>query len=162
MLALEFLWRVEGGYNDDPDDRGGETKYGISRNAHPDVDIDNLTEQKAADIYHAEYWLPAACNHLPPRIAIAVFGHAVHSGPVTAIKCLQRALRLTVDGLCGPVTQAAARDSDHLEIVIQMLSHRGYRFFSIARHDPTQQKFLRGWLVRTYRLLHFITTRVSA
>ena len=161
-LALEFLWRVEGGYVNDPADHGGETNFGISRRAHPDVDIANLTQQQATELYRTDYWLPAACNKLPPRIAVALFGHAVHSGPVAAIKHLQQSLGVPQDGHCGPITQAAARDSDALETVIQMLSHRGYRFFTIAKHDQTQQQFLRGWLVRTYRLLHFITTRVPA
>ena len=161
-LALEFLWQVEGGYVNDPADRGGKTNFGISSQAHPDIDIAGLTQSEAATIYRTDYWLPAACNQLPARIAVALFGHAVHSGPVAAIKHLQLSLAITVDGHCGPITQAAARDSDHLETVIQMLSHRGYRFFTIAKHDQSQARFLRGWMVRTYRLLHFITTRVPA
>ena len=32
----------EGGYVNDPDDPGGETKYGIAKNSNPDVDIKDL------------------------------------------------------------------------------------------------------------------------
>jgi len=36
----------EGGarFTDNPDDRGGATKYGISQRAYPGVDIPSLTE----------------------------------------------------------------------------------------------------------------------
>ena len=36
---------------DDPDDPGGLTKYGIDQRSHPNVDIRNLTEEEAKDIY---------------------------------------------------------------------------------------------------------------
>ena len=39
----------------DPVDPGGTTKYGISQRAHKDVDIENLTHQKAVDIYNKYY-----------------------------------------------------------------------------------------------------------
>ena len=43
----------EGGaiFTDDPNDAGGATKYGISQRAYPNVDIRNLTEQQAREIY---------------------------------------------------------------------------------------------------------------
>ena len=40
-LALQFALKWEGGdkYTNDPIDPGGETKYGISKRAYPDIDI---------------------------------------------------------------------------------------------------------------------------
>ncbi len=54
--ALKFALKWEGGYVNDPDDPGGETKYGISKRAHPEVDIKNLTVAQAGEIYKREYW----------------------------------------------------------------------------------------------------------
>ena len=34
----------EGGYVNDPDDPGGETKYGIAKKSNPDVDIKTLND----------------------------------------------------------------------------------------------------------------------
>ena len=42
----------EGGFVDDPDDKGGMTKYGISKRSYPDVDIENLTKAEAVQIYY--------------------------------------------------------------------------------------------------------------
>ena len=44
----------EGGYVNDPDDPGGETKYGIAKKSNPDVDIANLTIEEAKKIYYGE------------------------------------------------------------------------------------------------------------
>ena len=43
---FEELIGHEGGYVNDPDDRGGETKYGISKLSYPSLDIKNLTIER--------------------------------------------------------------------------------------------------------------------
>jgi hypothetical protein len=55
---IPFVLQHEGGatVTHDPNDPGGTTKYGISQKAHPDIDIENLTEEQACDIYKKEYW----------------------------------------------------------------------------------------------------------
>ena len=47
---IDVVLHHEGGYVNDPKDPGGETNYGISKRAYPDVDIKNLTEDGAKDI----------------------------------------------------------------------------------------------------------------
>ena len=55
--ALKFVLKWEGNqYVNDPDDPGGETHYGISKRAHPDIDIQALTYEQAKEIYFREYW----------------------------------------------------------------------------------------------------------
>ena len=44
-----FVLNEEGGYVNDPADPGGETNFGISMRAHPEVDIKALTKAKAAE-----------------------------------------------------------------------------------------------------------------
>lgn len=54
----ERLLVVEGGYVNDPNDPGGETKYGISKRSYPHVDIKNLTEDDARKIFVEDYFNP--------------------------------------------------------------------------------------------------------
>ena len=42
-LAIPIVLENEGGYINDPNDPGGETKYGISKRSYPALDIKNLT-----------------------------------------------------------------------------------------------------------------------
>ncbi len=59
----------EGGYSNDPQDPGGETQWGISKRAHPDVNIKALTRAQAIDIYRADYWDKIKGDQLPAGIA---------------------------------------------------------------------------------------------
>jgi lysozyme family protein len=64
-LARKFMFKKvigfiisknEGGYVNDPNDKGGETNYGIAKRWHPNVDIKNLTLEQAENIYYDEYF----------------------------------------------------------------------------------------------------------
>ena len=44
---IEKVLDHEGGYVNDPTDRGGETNFGIAKRFYPDVDIKNLTKEQA-------------------------------------------------------------------------------------------------------------------
>jgi lysozyme family protein len=78
--ALEFTLKWEGGYSDNPNDPGGETKFGISKRAHPDIDIKNLTLDEAREIYRAEYWEASGCDSLDEPMDMVVFDAAVNLG----------------------------------------------------------------------------------
>lgn len=54
--AIQKILRSEGGYVNDPNDKGGETKYGISKRSYPNVDIKNLTLAGAKAIYKRDFW----------------------------------------------------------------------------------------------------------
>ncbi len=82
--AIEFVLRWEGGYSNDPSDPGGETKYGISKRAHPDVDIANLTLEDAKTIYRAEYWVPLGCDGLDWPLDLVCMDSGVNLGPSRA------------------------------------------------------------------------------
>lgn len=109
--AFEILIGHEGGYSLDPHDRGGETKYGISKRAYPHIDIANLTLAQAKAIYRNDYWDKAKCSSLPPDLALLVFDAAVNNGVGAAIRWLQRAADVVADGIIGPQTIAASFSS---------------------------------------------------
>ena len=54
---IEIVLEHEGGYVNDPDDAGGETKYGIAKRWYPDVDIKNLTKEQAKKIIDLNFHL---------------------------------------------------------------------------------------------------------
>lgn len=76
--------RREGGYVNNPADRGGETNLGISQRANPDIDVRNLTEAQARQIYYERYWKPLGADRLPENVRDLAFDTAVHHGVGTA------------------------------------------------------------------------------
>jgi hypothetical protein len=76
--AFELVIGLEGAYTDDPDDPGGPTKYGIAQNYNPEVDVKNLTLERAKEIYYRKYWLPAGCNEAMFPMDICLFDSNVN------------------------------------------------------------------------------------
>ena len=136
------------GYVDDPLDRGGETKFGIAKNANPDVDIYNLTWEEAKGIYFHRYWQAGHCGELPSRVAVLHFDGCVNHGIGRANKFLQRALGLNDDGAVGPQTLGAANDADPIETCLAICDQREKFYRSIVANKPNQSRFLKGWLRR--------------
>ncbi|NOQ51729.1 MAG: secretion activating protein, partial [Desulfuromonadaceae bacterium] len=102
----------EGGYVNDPHDRGGETKYGISKKAYPDIDIAALTFLDAQEIYRRDYWQPLHLDDISDQaLAEQIFDTAINCGQRTAGRLLQDAdnlishgADLKTDGIIGPLT----------------------------------------------------------
>jgi len=124
--AISRVIQREGGYVNDPDDIGGETKFGISKAAYPKLDIANLTEAEAARIYKRDYWDRINADKLPANIREMAFDAAVNQGVAWTRKALQ-------DSNNDPQT---------------FLQLRAQRYQDIAAANPSQEKFLQGWLNR--------------
>jgi lysozyme family protein len=151
--AFEATIGHEGGYVNDPRDRGGETKFGISARAYPNLKIADLTIDQAKDIYRKDYWTVCGCDALPEPVALAVFDLAVNAGVRAAVRDLQQALGVPADGVLGPQTQAAlARVRGELEIL--RLAVRVHAYGLIRRTDaPTWSTHGKGWARRVAKNL---------
>jgi len=79
IIQLEVGPYKNGGYTNDPVDPGGETKWGISKRANPDVDIKNLTRDQAVEIYKKRYWKDE-WEKLGFPLAVCMMDTAVNGG----------------------------------------------------------------------------------
>jgi len=103
--VVHMVLEHEGGYVNHPSDPGGETKYGISKRAYPDVDIAELTKDEAADLYKRDYWDRIKGDDLPVGVACVVMDYAVNSGISRASKALQSVCGIANgDGVIGPAS----------------------------------------------------------
>ena len=82
----EYAIPNEGGYVNDPQDPGGETKFGISKRYHPNEDIKNLTRERANALLFKEIWNWNGINTLPSEIRGFVFDHGIRTSPQNAIE----------------------------------------------------------------------------
>lgn len=126
--AFDLLIEFEGGFVNDPNDRGGATIYGISQKAYPNEDIKNLTPARAKELYLRDYWIPAGCDELTAPWDMVVFDTAVNMGVGTA--------KLLAQGQCWQ----------------DVLLARAKRYVQIVNRNPSQIKFLRGWMNRIITL----------
>ena len=85
---IEKVLEHEGGYVNDPDDAGGETKYGIAKRWYPSVDIKNLTKEQAKKIYHTDYWRRGKCDEVPPQLRHIYFDMCVNFGRSVAFNVI--------------------------------------------------------------------------
>lgn len=150
--CVKRLIEIEGGYVDHPDDPGGQTKFGISQHAYTGLNIAAITRKEAKQIYHKDYWVACCCEDLLPGLDWMVFDTAVNQGVVTAAKILQSVLRVTEDGIIGPVTMNALNrihaTYDLAKIIDQYAAKRGVLYGSV-QHFGT---FGVGWMRRLMRV----------
>lgn len=153
--SISLVFGSEGGFVNDPKDRGGATKYGITaatlgawpklgRKASP-VEVKGLTLTEATQILTRQYAEPIRYADLPSPIDYCVFDESVNAGPVRAARTLQACLGVTVDGHIGAVTLQAVQSIDDHASLVKALCHRRLGFL---RALPAWFSFARGWTNR--------------
>lgn len=153
---IDEVIKSEGGsrVTKDPLDAGGTTKYGISQRAYPNLDIKQLTEQEAKNIYHLDYWIPAKTDKVPAQIREIYFDMVVNFGRRSAVKVLQQACNgkntydIKVDGLIGNATIGACKNLEP----DRLRAYRVLKFARIVIKKPSQERFWFGWYRRSLRI----------
>lgn len=125
--AIAFTLSWEGGYVNDPNDPGGETKYGISKKSYGHLDIKNLTVEQAEAIYYEDYWLPSRAY--------------LDDYPTCAI-------RLDIAVLMGVARSLLFVGVEPIKIIAAQLTH--------ITHFTQFERYGRGWVRRTADLLHLL------
>lgn len=158
---MSRVLRYEGGYSNHPKDPGGVTLQGVIQRVYDGyrqrrgLDARPLTaallgkpdwEAERDEIYRIQYWDKIRGDDLPAGVDFAVFDAAVNSGPVQAVKWLQRSIRVNaVDGMIGEATLAAVElTSDHDQLVADICSRR----LAFMRQLKTWSVFGKGWEAR--------------
>ena len=152
---MEFIMKWEAGYVNDPNDTGGETKYGISKRQYPNLDIANLTKEDASEIYKRDYWDKCRCDEIPEFMRLAVFDTAVNCGVVKAIMLLQEVINEIIDGIIGKKTiKNANRASDPKDFLTRYMTGRILYYTKLKQFE----RYGKGWIKRSVNL---ITEEVS-
>jgi lysozyme family protein len=155
--AIEFVLNHEGKYVNDIDDKGGETKYGISKQSYPNVDIKNLSIEKAKEIYRKDFWESQNYKKIHnDDLAIKIFDLSVNTGSKRANKLIQRALRavgkkVQENGILNDVVICLINESDPTDLLAALKSEAAGYYRTIVNTKPKRAKFLNGWLNRAYK-----------
>lgn len=169
---IDALIEREGGYVNNPADKGGPTCFGITEavaRAHGYAGpMRQLPRADAAAIYRRLYWLRPRFDQVAtrtPATAAELFDTGVNMGPAVAATFLQRALTalnrngadyadLLPDGRIGEATLGAldaflaVRGARGGETVLlrALEALQGERYLRLAERRPANETFLYGWL----------------
>jgi lysozyme family protein len=154
---IKFTLDAEGGYDNDPDDPGGETKYGIDKRSHPDVNIKELTIEEAKDIYFTEYWTKFSCDRFEKPVGEVYFDCCVNTGQKQSNKFLQRAVGTEADGIIGPKTVSKLVVEDPKVLANAIINQRQKFYENLAYNKANLKKFLNGWTNRNINLRRYIS-----
>lgn len=168
--TLEELVGREGGYSNNPADRGGETMWGITLAVARAFGylgaMRDMPRETALEIYRQRYWVQPRFDQvaqISPVIAEELLDTGVNMGTGIAGRFLQRALNalnqqgkiypdLTVDGAIGQMTlyalrtHLAARGDSGAVVLLRMLNaQQSVRYIELAEATPSQEQFEFGW-----------------
>lgn len=169
-ISLAETLKHEGGFVNHPLDPGGMTNLGVTRKTWAaftgrkvsqitEGEMRALTPEKVMPVYHQGYWQAVRGDDLPGGVDFAVFDIAVNSGPVRAIKMLQKAInaqgrsKVFVDGKIGPKTVQAAKVCNVFDLIETLSETRLNFFFDLS----TFKTFGRGWSRRLLQVAIFAT-----
>ena len=169
---IDSLIDREGGYVDNPADKGGATCFGITQAVARAQGycgpMRQLPREAAAAIYKRLYWLRPSFDQIArrsERIAGELFDTGVNMGPAVAVTFLQRALTalnrngrdypdLVPDGRIGEQTLSAldaflavrGKSSGETVLLRALEALQGERYLRLAERRPANEAFLYGWL----------------
>ena len=155
-MSFDRVLKSEGGYVNDPADRGGETNHGVTigawgaylgRAIQPG-EMKALTLDAVKPFYKSMYWDKVRGDDLPTGVDYAVFDFAVNAGVGRAAKFLQRAVGADDDGAIGPGTLALVAKTTPGKLLENFAEQKEAFYNTLAEKNPTQQKFLKGWMNR--------------
>jgi lysozyme family protein len=157
--ALSFALRWEGDYSNHPNDKGGETNFGIthavyrayrvSRSLSPQS-VRLISSTEVRDIYYKRYWLASHASLLRPDLAMCHFDWAVNAGVGRAVMTLQQVVGVEADGIVGSMTRAAVASHQAAHSDKWLCDrYNEIRAFCYRRWGVgSQAVFLQGWMNR--------------
>ena len=163
--ALDFMLPHEGGFANNPADRGGPTKYGITQTtarAHGYTgDMRYMPVGVAISIYTQTYW-PGLEGLRVQEVANKIFDMRVNFGVRGGDILAQEAVNylgasVAEDGMIGPKTIAAINAVNAADMLEALSQVSEYRYKGIVQRDPSQGIFLKGWVDRARAVQKVVT-----
>lgn len=167
-IAVNQVLKNEGGFVNNPQDKGGATNYGITQavaqaNGYQG-DMRKLPINTAIEIYQKQYWIKSGCAPISIysfNISFLLFDFAVNSGSLNAVKILQQSINkidknanLKIDGLFGQKTLNAFENLiGCLDILEKTYLCEIIRYYTKLNQFST---FGRGWINRVTNNIEFL------
>lgn len=163
-----FILRWEGGFVNDPVDKGGATNMGVTigtwrsvgydKDGDGDIDVDDLhlldKEDVIERVLRPHYWNRWRADEILNQSVANILVDWVWASGTHGIKRPQRILGVTPDGIVGPKTLAAVNSMDPMELYFRIKNDRIKFIDEICQRDPSQERFRKGWMNRINALVY--------
>lgn len=170
--AYKLTMEVEGGYDNDPGDPGGETFKGVARNYNPHwkgwaiidqiktthpqnlnaaLNVDNELLSEVMAFYKSNYWNVNQTGLInDQQLANQVFDTAVNCGTGTTAKFLQQAAGVKVDKIIGSITLKAVNAANQTQLYNKFITLRKQHYLNLIAQNPKLGKFEKSWMSRLW------------
>lgn len=167
---LNFIFCVEGGYFNHPNDPGGETMYGIikteARKWGYDGKMRDLPREVAIEIYKKKYWKGTGLMNIKNfAVALTIFDFQVNSGirgakiaqktanrlyqnrneEETFKKAMEGTFPLSEDGALGPKSFEVINKIPPLEFLMSYNVFQEDQYEDLMRNNSKLRVFDEGW-----------------
>jgi lysozyme family protein len=155
--CLAFVLKWEGGYVNDPLDAGGATNKGITQRTftawlrgrkQTSRDVKTIRDDEVESIYFEQYWTPIAGERMNQPVDLVLFDAAVQHGASRAIRLLQEAMQMPVDGALNQATLNSAMLDAPAQLAQDVMTCRAGFYKRIVENNRSQAKFAEGWANR--------------
>lgn len=157
-LEQAFLRAKKTGWANDPADTGGATMVGVTLSTYKayckgkgkptptSTNLKNISFEEWKDIVYNMYWNKCSGDDIADQgVANMIADWVWHSG-AGMIKKVQTIVGAKADGIVGPKTIAAINNA--VDIKKKIYNARKAFFEAIVRRNPSQKKWLNGWMNR--------------
>lgn len=168
-IAYDLTIKNEGGYVNDPSDRGGETYKGVARNMHSawrgwatidllkkqssfpsNLEKDLTLQNEIKEFYKINFWDKLRLSEVKNQnIANNIFDFGVNAGTSTSAVLVQKVLDTEADGVIGDKTINILNHQQEEEKFIALFTiAKILRYIHICNKRPLNKKYFFGWVIR--------------
>lgn len=161
-ILTPWILSFEGGYVNNPLDKGGPTNRGVTlstwravgydKDGDGDIDADDVRlitdHDMAVCVLAPHYWGRWRADEIKSQSVANIVVDWVWASGKHGITEVQKILGVAVDGIVGPKTIAAVNSRDPRRLFASIKDARRKFINDIVKRSPSQKVFLKGWLRR--------------
>ena len=167
-ILAPFVLEHEGGFVNDPLDRGGATNKGVTiavwkaqgydKDGDRDIDVADLkliTVEDATNIMKKNYWDRWKADQIKSQAIANTVVDWVWGSGAWGIKIPQRILGVKDDGVVGIKTLEAINKQNPNKFLEKLYLARFNFLDGIVASNPSQKRFIKGWKNRMNDLIKY-------